>query len=157
MQSIEPCLWFDSEGEEAATFYVSIFKDSRIVETARYPEGSPGTPGTVMTVRFVLDGQTFLALNGGPGFAFSPAISLVVHCETQAEVDRFWERLSEGGEEGQCGWLTDRFGVSWQIVPNALATMMSAGDAAATQRAFTAMLQMKKLDIALLERAYNDA
>ncbi len=110
-----------------------------------------------MTVRFVLDGQEFLALNGGPAFTFSPAISLVVHCETQAEVDRLWETLTAGGEEGQCGWLTDKYGVSWQIVPNALAAMMSAGDAAAAQRAFTAMLQMKKLDIALLERAFESA
>ena len=157
MQTIQPCLWFDTQAEEAAAFYVSTFKDSRIVDIARYPEGSPGTAGTVMTVRFVLDGQEFLALNGGPVFTFSPAISLVVNRATQAEVDDLWERLSAGGEEGQCGWLTDKYGVSWQIVPDALTEMMSAGDAAAAQRAFTVMLQMKKLDIALLERAYESA
>lgn len=157
MQSIQPCLWFDTKAEEAAAFYVSTFKGSRIVDVARYPEGSPGTAGKAMTVRFVLDGQEFLALNGGPVFTFSPAISLVVHCETQAEVDRLWETLTAGGEEGQCGWLTDKYGVSWQIVPNALGAMMGAGDAAAAQRAFTAMLQMKKLDIALLERAFESA
>jgi predicted 3-demethylubiquinone-9 3-methyltransferase (glyoxalase superfamily) len=157
MQSIQPCLWFDTQAEEAAAFYVSIFKDSRIVDIARYPEGSPGTAGTVMTVGFVLDGQEFLALNGGPVFTFSPAISLVVNCATQAEIDDLWERLSAGGEEGQCGWLTDKYGVSWQIVPNAMTAMMNAGDAAAAQRAFTAMLQMKKLDIALLERAFESA
>jgi predicted 3-demethylubiquinone-9 3-methyltransferase (glyoxalase superfamily) len=157
MQSIQPCLWFDTQAEEAAAFYVSTFKGSRIVDVVRYPEGSPGTTGAVMTVRFILDGQEFLALNGGPAFTFSPAISLVVHCETQAEVDRLWETLTAGGEEGQCGWLTDKYGVSWQIVPNALSAMMSAGDTAAAQRAFTAMLQMKKLDIALLERAFESA
>ena len=117
MKKVHPCLWFDGHAEEAAVFYVSIFKNSQIIDTARYLEGSPGEAGSVMTVRFVLDGQEFLALNGGPQFTFSPAVSFVVPCQTQAEVDEYWERLSAGGEEGQCGWLQDRFGVSWQIAP----------------------------------------
>ena len=157
MQNVHPCLWFDGRAEEAAKFYVSVFKDSEIVNTARYLEGSPGEAGSVLTVRFVLDGQEFLALNGGPQFTFSPAISFVVPCQTQAEVDEYWERLSAGGEEGQCGWLVDRFGVSWQIVPDALPALLSSSDTAASQRAFAAMLQMKKLDIAALERAYNNS
>lgn len=157
MQKIGTCLWFDGKAEEASNFYVSIFKNSRIVNTARYPEGSPLPAGKVMTVEFILDGQEFLALNGGPQYTFSPAISFVVHCETQEEVDDLWEKLLAGGQEQQCGWLTDKFGVSWQIVPNALMRMMSGADAAASQRAFAAMLQMKKLDIALLEHAYNNA
>jgi predicted 3-demethylubiquinone-9 3-methyltransferase (glyoxalase superfamily) len=157
MHTVHPCLWFDGRAEEAAKFYVSVFKDSEIVNTARYLEGSPGEAGSVRTVRFVLDGQEFLALNGGPQFTFSPAISFVVPCQTQAEVDEYWERLSAGGEEGQCGWLVDRFGVSWQIVPDALPALLSSSDTAASQRAFAAMLQMKKLDIAALERAYNNS
>ncbi len=157
MHAVHPCLWFDGRAEEAAKFYVSVFKDSEIVNTARYLEGSPGEAGSVLTVRFVLDGQEFLALNGGPQFTFSPAISFVVPCQTQAEVDEYWERLSAGGEEGQCGWLVDRFGVSWQIVPDALPALLSSSDTAASQRAFAAMLQMKKLDIAALERAYNNS
>ena len=156
MKKVHPCLWFDGHAEEAAVFYVSIFKNSQIIDTARYLEGSPGEAGSVMTVRFVLDGQEFLALNGGPQFTFSPAISFVVPCQTQAEVDEYWQRLSAGGEEGQCGWLQDRFGVSWQIVPDALPAMLTSSDTAASQRAFAAMLQMKKLDIALLERAFNN-
>ena len=157
MQKVYPCLWFDGEAEEAADFYVSVFKNSRIVNTTRYLEGSPRPPGSVMTVQFVLDGQEFLALNGGPKFTFSPAISFVANCATQAEVDGLWEKLSAGGEEQQCGWLKDKFGVSWQIVPNALIAMLSATDTAASQRAVAAMLQMKKLDISLLERAYKNA
>jgi len=157
MHTVHPCLWFDGRAEEAAKLYVSVFKDSEIVNTARYLEGSPGEAGSVLTVRFVLDGQEFLALNGGPQFTFSPAISFVVPCQTQAEVDEYWERLSAGGEEGQCGWLVDRFGVSWQIVPDALPALLSSSDTAASQRAFAAMLQMKKLDIAALERAYNNS
>jgi predicted 3-demethylubiquinone-9 3-methyltransferase (glyoxalase superfamily) len=156
MQKIGPCLWFDGKAEEASNFYVSIFKNSRIVNTTRYPEGSPLPAGKVMTVEFILDGQEFLALNGGPQYTFSPAISFVVRCETQEEVDDLWEKLLAGGAEQQCGWLTDKFGVSWQIVPNALMRMMSGADADASQRAFAAMLQMKKLNIALLEHAYNN-
>ena len=157
MQKVSPCLWFDDEAEEASNFYVSIFRNSRIVETTRYVEGSPRPKGSVMTVRFILDGHEFLALNGGPHFSFSPAISFVVHCESQEEVDGFWEKLSAGGEEQQCGWLKDKFGVSWQIVPKALIAMLSGGDAVASQRAVAAMLQMNKLDISLLERAYRNA
>jgi len=157
MQKLSPCLWFDDAAEEAANFYVSIFKNSRIVDTARFPEGAPRPAGMVMTVRFILDGQEFLALNGGPEYTFSPAISLVAYCESQQELDDLWEKLSAGGEEVQCGWLQDKFGVSWQIVPAVLPAMMSGADAAATQRAMAALLQMKKLDIALLERAYNNA
>lgn len=157
MQKISPCLWFDSQAEEAANFYVSVFPNSRIVSTTRYVEGLPQPAGTVMTVSFVLDGEEFVALNGGPVFHFTPAVSFVVHCETQAEVDRFWQRMTEGGEEGQCGWLTDRYGVSWQIVPNGLMEMFKGGDAVASQRAVAAMLQMKKLDIGALQRAYDNA
>jgi len=157
MQKIGPCLWFDGKAEEAANFYIAIFKNSRIVNTARYPEGSPLPAGNVMTVQFILDGQEFLAINGGPQFTFSPAISFVVHCETQEEVDDLWEKLLAGGEEQQCGWLTDKFGVSWQIVPNVFIAMMSGADAVAAQRAFAAMLHMKKLNISLLEQAYNNA
>jgi predicted 3-demethylubiquinone-9 3-methyltransferase (glyoxalase superfamily) len=157
MQKISPCLWFDGEAEEAVNFYISIFKNSRLVKTARYLEGTPRPRGSVMTVSFILDGQEFLALNGGPQFTFSPAVSFVVNCETQEEVDGLWEKLSAGGEEHQCGWLKDKFGVSWQIVPNSLIGMLSDADTAASQRAFAAMLPMRKLDISLLERAYKNA
>jgi predicted 3-demethylubiquinone-9 3-methyltransferase (glyoxalase superfamily) len=157
MQTVHPCLWFDTQAEEAAAFYVSIFEDARVMETMRYLEGSPGETGTVMTVRFVLTGEEFLALNGGPAFTLSPAVSFVVHCQTQDEVDHYWESLAAGGEEGQCGWLTDRFGVSWQIVPDAMLAMLGAPDRAAAQRAFTAMLPMTKLDIAQLEEAFSGA
>jgi predicted 3-demethylubiquinone-9 3-methyltransferase (glyoxalase superfamily) len=157
MQRFTHCLWFDGRAEEAAEFYVAVFKDSRIVDTARYPEGSPGTPGAVMTVQFILNGERFLALNGGPQYKFTPAISFVANCDTQAEVDDLWQKLTEGGEEVQCGWLTDRFGVSWQVVPSALGEMLGATDRAAAQRAFSAMLGMKKLDIAALRRAFEGA
>jgi len=157
MRTISYCLWFDGRAEEAADFYVSIFRNSRIVGTSRYPEGSPGEPGSVMTVEFILDGDEFLALNGGPQYAFTPAISFVANCETQEEIDRLWARLTDGGQEVACGWLTDRFGVSWQIVPTALGEMLSSTDRDAAQRAFTAMLDMKKLDIAALRRAYEGA
>ena len=157
MQKLSYCLWFDGKAEEAARLYVSAFKDSRIVNTARYLEGSPGTPGSVMTVEFILNGERFLALNGGPQFAFTPAISIVANCDTQAEIDDLWEKLSREGQEAQCGWLTDKFGVSWQVVPTALGEMMSSTDKAAAQRAFSAMLGMKKLDIAALRRAYENA
>ncbi len=157
MQSIHPCLWFDTQAEEAANFYVSIFKNSKIINTARYLEGAPKPAGSVMTVEFILDGQEFLALNGGPEFPFTPAISMVAKCETQADVDYLWDKLLAGGQEVQCGWLTDKFGVSWQIVPHALPAMFSSTDTAAAQRAFSAMMQMKKLDIATIERAYSNA
>jgi predicted 3-demethylubiquinone-9 3-methyltransferase (glyoxalase superfamily) len=153
--TIVPCLWFDGQAEEATDFYVSVFKNSSIVRTNYYPEGSHGVPGSVMTVEFILDGVEFLALNAGPQFKFTPAISLIANCETQDDVDRLWQALSEGGQEVECGWLTDKFGVSWQIVPTAMLDMLSSTDTAAAQRAFTAMLGMKKLNIAALQRAYE--
>ncbi len=154
MNRIGTCLWFDGRAEEAAAFYVAIFKNSKIVETAHYLEGTPMPAGSVLTVRFILDGEEFLALNGGPQFAFSPAISLIVYCDSQQEIDDYWEKLSAGGQEVECGWLTDKFGVSWQVVPRALLTMIKDTDRAAAQRAFSAMMRMKKLDIAGLERAF---
>ncbi len=155
MQKITPFLWFDNQAEEAANFYTSLFKNSRIGSISRYGEGGPGVPGTVMTVSFQLDGQEFVALNGGPQFTFSPAISLLVNCETQAEVDRLWERLTEGGEEQQCGWLTDKYGVTWQIVPAGLVEMLNSDDAEKSRRATNAMLQMKKIDIGKIRQAFE--
>jgi predicted 3-demethylubiquinone-9 3-methyltransferase (glyoxalase superfamily) len=157
MQKISPCLWFDHQAEEAASFYVSIFRDSGIDAVSRYgKEGFEvhGRPaGSVMTVAFHLAGLSFTALNGGPQFSFSEAISLQVACETQAEVDHFWSRLSEGGEEGPCGWLKDKFGLSWQIVPSVLPELLTDPDAEKRERVTRAFMQMKKLDIATLERA----
>jgi len=147
------CLWFDTEGEEAATFYTSVFPSSRITDVARYGAAGPRPEGTVMTVAFELDGQPFLALNGGPQYTFSEAVSFVVSCADQEEVDRYWETLSEGGEEGPCGWLKDRFGVSWQIVPEALPRLLADPDRERSQRVMAAMLEMKKLRIDELERA----
>lgn len=155
MPKTTPCLWFDTQGEEAANFYTSIFKDSRILEVNRYGEAGPGEQGTVMTVTFELDGQQFIALNGGPQFTFNEAISFQVHCETQDEVDEFWAKLSEGGEEVQCGWLKDKYGVSWQIVPIALTKLASDPDPEKSQRVIKAMLGMTKIDIAALQRAYE--
>jgi predicted 3-demethylubiquinone-9 3-methyltransferase (glyoxalase superfamily) len=155
MQKITPCLWFDTQAEEAARFYTSIFKNPKIGDIARFPEGAPRAKGTVMTVRFQLDGQEFLALNGGPEFKFNEAISFIVNCETQEEVDRMWERLTAGGKEVQCGWLTDKFGVSWQIVPTILGKLMSGSDPARSARVMQALLPMKKLDIAALQKAYE--
>ena len=158
-QKISPFLWFDHQAEEAANFYVSIFKNSRIHGAARYDEEASkasGQPkGSVMTVAFELDGQEFTALNGGPMFKFTEAISLVVHCETQAEVDHFWEKLSAGGQEVQCGWLKDKFGVSWQVVPTLLPEMLQDKDPAKAKRVMAAMLQMKKLSMPELKRAYE--
>jgi predicted 3-demethylubiquinone-9 3-methyltransferase (glyoxalase superfamily) len=153
MPSIRPCLWFDTEGEEAARFYTSVFPNSRIVEVAHYGEAGPREAGTVMTVAFELDGKPFLALNGGPGFTFNEAISLQIDCESQEEVDRYWAVLAEGGEEGPCGWLKDRFGVSWQVVPTRFEELITDPDPGVSQRAMAAMLQMRKLDIAALEEA----
>jgi predicted 3-demethylubiquinone-9 3-methyltransferase (glyoxalase superfamily) len=153
MHEITPCLWFDSEGEEAARFYTSVFPNSRILEVVRYGAAGPGPEGTVMTVSFELDGQRFVALNGGPQFTFSEAISFEVSCRTQEEVDAFWSKLSEGGEEGPCGWLKDRYGVSWQIVPTVLPELLSDPDPQKSQRVMQALLQMKKLEIDALERA----
>lgn len=155
MQKISTCLWFDKQAEEAANFYVSIFKDSKIVKIAYYGEVGPGTKGSVMTVMFELDGQEFTALNGGPHYTFSPAISLVVHCKTQEEVDQFWDKLSEGGETVQCGWLRDKYGVSWQVIPTVLGQMLNDPDHAKSQRVMEAMLQMKKIDIEGLKKAYD--
>ncbi len=153
MRDLTPCLWFDAEGEEAATFYTSVFPNSRILHVARYGEAGPRPAGTVMTVSFELDGQRFLALNGGPEFSFSEAISFQVHCESQEEVDAYWSKLSEGGEEGPCGWLKDRFGLSWQIVPTRLEELLGDPDSERAQRAMKAMLAMRKIEIAELERA----
>jgi predicted 3-demethylubiquinone-9 3-methyltransferase (glyoxalase superfamily) len=153
MKAMVPCLWFDTEGEEAAEFYTSVFPNSKILDVSRYGEAGPRPAGTVMTVSFELNGQEFLALNGGPDFTFSEAISFQVFCEDQDEVDRYWAALSEGGEEGPCGWLKDRFGLSWQIVPTRLSELLSDPDPERSQRAMKAMLGMKKIDIAELERA----
>jgi predicted 3-demethylubiquinone-9 3-methyltransferase (glyoxalase superfamily) len=157
MQKITPCLWFDTEGEEAAKFYTSVFPNSRIVDVARYGEAGPRPAGTVMVVSFELDGQKFTALNGGPQFTFDEAISFQVSCETQEEVDAFWSALSEGGEEGPCGWLKDKFGVSWQIIPTALSRLLGDPDREKSQRAMQAMLKMKKIEIDVLERAAAQA
>lgn len=158
MQKITPHLWFDNNAEEATKFYTSIFKNSKIIDITYYGKSAAevsGKPkGTIMTVRFVLEGQQFMALNGGPIFKFSPAISFLVSCETQEEVDDLWEKLSEGGEIEQCGWLKDKFGVSWQIVPNILSEMVQEKDTMKLERVINAMLQMKKLDIQGLKNAY---
>jgi predicted 3-demethylubiquinone-9 3-methyltransferase (glyoxalase superfamily) len=150
---ITPCLWFDKEGEEAATFYTGIFEDARIVEVTHYGPEGPGPEGSAMTVTFELAGQRFVALNGGPAFTFSEAISFQVSCEDQAEVDDLWAKLTDGGEESQCGWLKDRYGLSWQIIPTALFRLLGDPDPERAQRAMRAMLGMKKLDVAELERA----
>jgi predicted 3-demethylubiquinone-9 3-methyltransferase (glyoxalase superfamily) len=155
MQKITPFLWFDNNAEEAVKFYVSIFKNSKIGKIARYGEAGPGPKGTVMTVSFELAGQEFVALNAGPQFKFTEAISFVVNCQSQKEVDDFWEKLSEGGEKVQCGWLKDKFGLSWQVVPTVLAKMVSDPDRKKSQRVMKAMLQMKKIDIARLKQAYE--
>jgi predicted 3-demethylubiquinone-9 3-methyltransferase (glyoxalase superfamily) len=154
MQTITPCLWFDDQAEEAARFYTSIFKNSKIGEVTHYGEGAPRPKGSVLTVRFHLDGQEFLALNGGPDFKFTEAVSFIVNCETQEDVDRMWEQLSAGGEKVQCGWLKDKYGMSWQIVPTVLAKMMSDPDPARAARVMQAVMRMKKLDIKELEEAY---
>ncbi len=154
MQKITPFLWFNDQAEEAAKFYTKIFKNSKIKSIARYGDAGPGLNGSVMTASFEIDGQEFVALNGGPIFTFTPAISFVVNCRTQAEVDRFWEKLSEGGEKGQCGWLKDKFGVSWQIVPTILEKMVADRDREKSNRVMLAMLQMTKIDIAALKEAY---
>jgi predicted 3-demethylubiquinone-9 3-methyltransferase (glyoxalase superfamily) len=153
MQKITPFLWFDNNAEEAMNMYTSIFKDSKINRVARYPKGAPGPEGNIMTASFQLNGQDFSVINGGPMFKFTEAISLVVNCETQDEVDYYWEKLSEGGKKSQCGWLKDKFGLSWQIVPTALPRLMAGSDPAKAQRVMTAMLKMSKLIIKDLEEA----
>jgi predicted 3-demethylubiquinone-9 3-methyltransferase (glyoxalase superfamily) len=155
MQKITPFLWFDNQAEEAMNLYVSLFKNSKVLSVSRYGEGGPGPAGTVMTATFQLDGQEFMALNGGPEFKFTEAISLFVNCETQEEVDKLWEKLSEGGEKSQCGWLKDKFGLSWQIIPTALGQMLGDPDPRKAQNVMQAMLQMTKIDIATLRRAYE--
>jgi predicted 3-demethylubiquinone-9 3-methyltransferase (glyoxalase superfamily) len=153
MQPITPFLWFDNNAEEAMNFYVSIFKNSKVKGLSRYTDAGPGPKGQAMVCSFELNGQEFLALNGGPHFKFTEAISFVVNCETQAEVDDYWEKLSAGGKEGQCGWLKDKFGLSWQIVPTILGKLMQDKDPKKSGRVMKAMLQMHKLDIAALKRA----
>jgi predicted 3-demethylubiquinone-9 3-methyltransferase (glyoxalase superfamily) len=155
MQKITPCLWYDNQAEEAVEFYVSLFKNSKITNISRYSDAGPGVPGSVMVVAFQLGGLDFIALNGGPVFHFTEAISLSVDCESQAEVDTLWEKLSEGGEKSQCGWLKDRYGLSWQIVPREMVQMMSDPDPVKAQRVTQAMLQMTKLDIAKAREAYK--
>jgi len=159
MQKITPCLWFDNQAEEAVNFYASIFKNSKVGRIARYGEAGAkvsGRPkGSVMTVTFEIEGQEFLALNGGPHFKFTEAISFIVNCETQEEIDKMWEKLSEGGEKGRCGWLKDKYGLSWQIVPPVLGEMLQDKNAAKSERVMTAMLQMDKLDIKTLKQAYE--
>lgn len=154
MNGITPFLWFDSQAEEAANFYVSLFKNSKITHVARYGEAGPGPAGSVMTVAFELDGQEFTALNGGPQFTFTPAVSFVINCADQDEVDYYWEKLTAEGQEVQCGWVTDKFGLSWQIVPEGIFDVIGGDDEAGSQRAMESMLQMKKLDINVLRRAY---
>lgn len=153
MQKITPFLWFDDKAEEAMDFYVSIFKNSKAGRVTRYGEAGPGPRGSVMSATFELDGQEFFALNGGPHFTFSPAISFFVNCDTQKEVDEFWEKLSAGGEKQRCGWLKDRYGMSWQIVPSILGKLLQDKDAAKSTRVMKAMMQMDKLDISGLEQA----
>ena len=155
MQKITPFLWFDTQAEEAMNFYVSIFKNSKILGCSRYGEAGPGPKGTVMVATFELDGQEFMALNGGPQFKFTEAISLVVLCETQAEIDEMWEKLSEGGQTSQCGWLRDKFGLSWQVIAPILSGLMQDKDPERGKRVMQAMLKMTKIDIATLERAYE--
>ena len=153
MQKITTFLWFDNNAEEAANYYTSIFKNSKILDVSRYGEVGPGPKGSVMIVKFQLAGQEFVALNGGPQFKFTEAISLMVNCESQQEIDELWRKLTAGGEESQCGWLKDKFGLSWQIVPTELGKLMSAKDPAKANRVMQALLQMKKLDIAKLQQA----
>jgi predicted 3-demethylubiquinone-9 3-methyltransferase (glyoxalase superfamily) len=153
MQKITPFLWFDTQAEAAAKFYVSIFKNSKIKTVTRYGAAGPGPKGSVMTVDFELAGQDFIALNGGPHFKFTEAISLVVNCETQQEVDEFWTKLTDGGQEAACGWLKDRYGLSWQIVPTILSRLLADPDSKKSQRVMEAMLKMKKIDIAALQQA----
>ena len=153
MPTQTPCLWFDGQAEQAARHYTAIFPNSEILGTTRYGPGTPGPEGEVMTVDFSLDGQRYVGLNGGPQFAFTEAVSFQIDCADQDEVDHYWTRLAEGGEEGPCGWLKDRFGLSWQVVPTRLNELIADPDAGRAQRAMQAMLEMKKIDIAALERA----
>ena len=155
MQKITPFLWFDGKAEEAVNFYASIFKNSKVVRIARCGDAGPGPKGSVMSATFQLEGQEFIALNGGPHFKFTPAISFLVNCETQEEVDDLWEKLSEGGTKERCGWLKDKYGLSWQIIPSVLGKLMGDKDAEKTKRVMQAMLQMGKIEIARLQEAYD--
>jgi len=155
MQKITPFLWFNDQAEEATNFYVSIFKNSEILNVSRYGEGGPGTKGTVMSTTFRLEGQDFYALNGGPHFTFTPAISLFVNCETQEEVDELWEKLSEGGEKQRCGWLKDKYGLSWQIIPTTLGKLLRDKDPQKSKNVMHAMMKMEKIDIQKLKDAYE--
>ena len=155
MQKITPFLWFDGNAEEAVNFYVSVFKNSKVLRLTRYGDAGPGPKGTVMSATFQLEGQEFFALNGGPQFTFTPAISFFVNCEIQDEVDDLWDKLSAGGEKQRCGWLKDKYGVSWQIIPSALGKMLQDKDAGNSKKALEAMLQMEKIDIKTLEQAYR--
>jgi predicted 3-demethylubiquinone-9 3-methyltransferase (glyoxalase superfamily) len=156
-KKIIPNLWFDTEAEDAAGFYVSVFENSRILNVARYTDAGPRPAGTVMTVEFELDGQRFVGINGGPQFKFDEAVSFQITCEDQGEVDYYWDRLTEGGEEGQCGWLKDRYGLSWQVVPTGMEEVFGNADPKAAERAMNAMFQMRKLDIAALRSAADGA
>ena len=155
MKPITPCLWFDNNAEEAVNFYTSIFKDSKIETVSRYSEAGPGEPGSVLTIVFEINGQEFMALNGGPQFKFSEAISFVVYCDTQAELDDYWQKLTAEGQEVQCGWLTDKFGLSWQVVPTITEKLLSDPDPEKVRRVSEAILKMVKLDIAEMVRAYE--
>jgi predicted 3-demethylubiquinone-9 3-methyltransferase (glyoxalase superfamily) len=157
MKKITPFLWFNGNAEEAMNFYVSVFKNSKILGVTRYGDAGPGPKGTIMTANFELNGQEFVALNGGPQYTFSPAVSFVAHCESQQEVDELWGRLSEGGREDMCGWVTDKYGLTWQVVPTALIQMLNDKDARKSKSVMQAMLQMKKIDIPTLKRAYDAA
>jgi predicted 3-demethylubiquinone-9 3-methyltransferase (glyoxalase superfamily) len=157
MQKITPFLWFNDQAEEAMNFYVSIFKSSKVGRVTRYGEAGPGPKGSVMSATFQLEGQEFMALNGGPHFSFTPAISFFVNCETQEEVDELWQKLSAGGKKDRCGWLKDKYGLSWQIIPSALGKLMGDKNAAKAQNVMKAMLQMDKIDIARLQQAYDEA
>jgi len=157
VQKITPFLWFNDQAEEAVNFYISLFKNSRIVSLSRYGDAGPGPKGSVMSVTFELEGQPFYALNGGPHFSFTPAISLFVNCESQAEVDELWDKLAAGGRKDRCGWLQDKYGLSWQIVPSVLGKLLGDKDPAKSSGVMKAMLQMDKLDIARLQQAYEAA
>ncbi|WP_321798562.1 VOC family protein [Caballeronia sp. J97] len=157
MQKISPCLWFDGQAEEAANFYLGVFKSARIKEIMRHTESSPGPAGTVLAVLFELEGEDFMALNGGPEYTFTPAISMFIKCDSQAEIDHYWDKLMDGGQSMACGWLTDRFGVTWQIAPTRLLKMLQDPDPVKADRTMKAMMGMIKLDLAALDRAYDGA
>ena len=157
MQKIIPFLWFNGQAEEAMNFYTSIFKNSKVLSVARYGDAGPGPKGSVMTAQFEVEGHQFVALNGGPQYTFTPAVSFLVNCTTQDEVDHLWDRLSAGGQEMQCGWVTDKFGLTWQVIPTLLPELLAGRDPQKAQRVMQAMLQMKKIDIAALRRAHDQA